>query len=80
MYYQIVLANLFWIGGMSYAHSSDGLWRSPLVTIIGMVPVVVVAIYVAIVLVVRWLKALRKTSNEKPPTEPVSSSKIKKSR
>ena len=79
MNYWLVAASLFWICNLNHAYGSDGLERSPLVTIIGMLPVIAVAVFVAILLLVRWIKKLIEASKSSRSSESVRSIKKNKS-
>ena len=79
MNYWLVAASLFWICNLNHAYGSDGLGRSPLVTILGTLPVIAVAIFIAILLIVRWVKKLMEASKNRPPMKSLKSIKKNKS-
>jgi phosphotransferase system glucose/maltose/N-acetylglucosamine-specific IIC component len=78
MNYWLVAASLFLICNLNHAYGTDGLGRSPLVTIIGMLPVIAVALFVAIFFAVRWLIKLIRASRNKSSGKLVT--KIKKNK
>jgi hypothetical protein len=71
MNYWLIAMRLFIIFNSNNAYGTDMLGRSPLVTIIGMLPVIAVALFVAIFFTVRWLIKLIKASKNKSSSKSV---------